>query len=349
MSDKSDAGDETEKPKPDKEHETVSTSAPAIQDNIWQFSTIALASLLLVFSLATIISPSMLTGAACKGGVKDSISIDQAADRAVNYLNNNLIQQGAAEVDTTNKASGVYAVNTTYQGSNIPIFVSQDGKYLFLKGIEMSGEGDTNNQKQESKSQQSSSEVPTSETPEADLFIFSYCPAGSSSLNSFAPVGKLLSQEADMNVKFFSDMHGAHELQQNKIQLCIQENYDEKYWDYASKFVDRVYSQCGASGSAECDKNKSVALMEDVGIDPQTVMDCVEERGKQLYQNNKQEASDLQLRYSPSFVINGKYLNNIDRTPEGIKQKLCSAFDQAPEDCSESLGSTAAATSGGCS
>lgn len=342
MSETSDSGEDNSSGKPDQEKNSGSEQSsatkkeddsnyPAPKDNVWKFATIGLASLLLILSLATIISPGMLTGAACEGGVKDTIAAQKAADRAVNYLNKNLIQRGAAEVNVANEISGVYAVNTSYQGSTLPIYVSKDGKYLFLKGIKLTGNNLTKTEK-----------------PQADLFIFSYCPAGSSALDSFAPVGKLLGQEAEMNVKFFSNMHGEHELQQNKIQLCIQENYEDKYWDYANKFVERVYDQCAQSRSASCDKNKSVALMRDVGIDADKVMSCVEEKGQELYQSNKQQAKDLQLQYSPSFVINGKYLKNIDRSPEGIKKEICSAFNQKPEDCSQTVNSNSTAVGGGC-
>ena len=41
-------------------------------------------------------------------------------------------------------------------------------------------------------------------------------------------------------------MHGAHELQQNKIQECIQVVDKTNYWKYAQKFASDIYPHCGS-------------------------------------------------------------------------------------------------------
>lgn len=53
--------------------------------------------------------------------------------------------------------------------------------------------------------------------------------------------------------------------------------------------------------------------------------------------------SDLNKEYgvqgSPALVINGTLVSSFDRTPEGLKSLVCNSFNEAPEDCSETLSS----------
>ncbi|MEK6973207.1 MAG: hypothetical protein AABW72_04160 [archaeon] len=191
-------------------------------------------------------------------------------------------------------------------------------------------------------------ELPKTDKPAADLYIFSYCPAGSAALDSFAKAAEVLADSADIKVKFFSNMHGAHELQQNKIQECIQVVDKTNYWKYAQKFASDIYPYCGSKKSVDCDKNESIKLMDSLGINSTNVFDCVEKQGELLYQADTEDAIALQLQYSPSVVVNGVYFGNADRSPEGLKTLICSAFNTAPTVCNTTLGADAASANGGC-
>jgi hypothetical protein len=166
-------------------------------------------------------------------------------------------------------------------------------------------------------------------------------------LDSFAKVGALLGKVADVKVKFFSNMHGEHEKQENMIQECIQQVAADKYWAYANQYVAKIYNVCGATKDVSCDMNESVKLMKLVGIDSKKVLDCVATSGAQLYAAEQIEAGDLGLQYSPSIVING-VLADTDRTPEGIKSAVCNAFNSAPTECSQTLSASGTASSGNC-
>jgi protein-disulfide isomerase len=196
---------------------------------------------------------------------------------------------------------------------------------------------------------QPSQEIPKKDKPEVDLYIFSYCPAGTATLDAYAEVADLLKEYAIFKVKFFSDMHGNHEKQQNMIQECIQEEAPEKYWNYAKEYYEEIYQKCGNSRSVECDENASITLMERVNIDSEKIMNCVRERGEALYSNDKNAAIQFNLQYSPSLVVNNVSLGpNFDRSSEGIKSIVCSAFTTPPEKCSQSLSSSTSSSSGRC-
>jgi len=305
--------------------------------NVWMVLSVILAAVL-VLNLTGLL-PFKNTGLVALGS-------QDAANKAIDYINNNLVQTGEAELVSVEELSGMYVVTTSYQGQNIPIYVTKDGGFLFLSQPYNTSEVIP---KQTETTQPE--EIPKTDKPSVGLYIFSYCPAGTSALDSFVPVGKLLGSKADMKVKFFSNMHGNHELQQNEIQECIQESEPSKYWDYAGNYVEEVYNKCGGSGDVDCDKNESMNLMQKVGIDAEKIMTCVKEKGETLYSNDKNDASEFNLQYSPSIVVNDVSLgSDFDRSPEGIKNIICSAFTTQPSECSQTLseGSASSSSSGGC-
>lgn len=296
-----------------------------------------LVSLVLVIVLALSLVKGWSINGGTSGGNINTISIQKVANKTIDYINNNLVQTGLVSLVSTKDLGSVYEITTSYQGSEIPVYTTKDGSLIFLSAYNTSIE-----------IQQSSNGIPKTDKPNVELYIFSYCPAGSAALDSFSETASFLKDYVNFKVKFFSNMHGEHELQENMIQECIQTISPEKYWDYAKQYLEIVYQKCGSSRSIECDKNESIKLMTAVGINSDNVMDCVKNQGETYYQQDINDATSLQLSYSPSFVINGKYIQDADRSPEGIKSVVCSAFNTPPSKCSQTLSSTGSTTSGGC-
>jgi len=302
--------------------------------NPWAISTIILLILIIVLFFTGNIP---ITG-------KFTLTKEQAGERAINYINKRW-PSAAAKLVSVEDVGEIYKVLTSSQGQQIPVYVTKDGKFLILPQgiIDMTQEIQTEEQGEERQ------EIPKSDKPEVDLYIFSYCPAGTAALDTYAEVADFLKEYAIFKVRFFSDRHGSHEKQQNMIQECIQEEIPEKYWDYAKEYYEEVYQKCWELRSEECDKNASITLMERVNIDSEKIMNCVRERGEALYSNDKNAAMQFNLRYSPSLVVNNVSLGpNFDRSPEGIKSIVCSAFTTPPEKCSQSLSSSTSSSSGRC-
>jgi protein-disulfide isomerase len=305
-----------------------------IKINPWTISTIALLILIITLFFTGNIS---ITG-------KFLLTKEQAGKKAIDFINKRW-PSAAAKLVSVEDVGEIYKVLTSSQGQQIPVYVTKDGKYLILPQgiIDMTQEIRTEGQGEERQ------EIPKSDKPEVDLYIFSYCPAGTAALDTYAEVADFLKEYAIFKVRFFSDMHGSHEKQQNMIQECIQEEIPEKYWDYAKEYYEEVYQKCWELRSEECDKNASITLMERVNIDSEKIMNCVRERGEALYSNDKNAAMQFNLRYSPSLVVNNVSLGpNFDRSPEGIKSIVCSAFTTPPEKCSQSLSSSTSSSSGRC-
>lgn len=321
------------------EEQKVTIKLPRI--NAWMISTLVLIVILGVF----LVFPSFvlnLTGKATGVAVGNELSPQDAGNRAVEYINKNFVTTGSASLVSVEEVSNVYKVITSYQGQQIPVYITKDGLYLFL-----SQPLDTTQQLPKTQEEQTQQNVPKSDRPKAELYIFSYCPYGAQALDSFAEVALFLKDYADFKVKFFSEMHGEHEKQENMIQECIQKVAPDKYFAYAKDYYEKVYSSCASQRSVDCDKEKSTKLMNELGIDSAKVFECVEKEGEQLYQQDKNDANNLGLTGSPSFVINGVY-TRVTRTPEGIKSAVCAAFNTQPGICSQQLSSSASTPSGQC-
>ncbi len=320
--------------------------------NPWIYSTALL--IVIVIAMSGIQMTGMFT--APDGATPEAqISPQDAGQKAVDFINNNLVQPGTiVALDSVTEMSGIYNVITFYMENEIPVYMTKDGRYLIVLGVPGMDVIDMDNfvkpetqEPEEPELQPSETEIPKSDKPTLDLFIFSYCPAGTAAERSIVPMGELLGDKADITVKFFSHMHGQYEKEENIRQECIQKEEPDKFWEYAKELL--YSSEVGAcSRNAECLAGMTEEIMETVGIDVTKINTCIEIDGESIYAAEQQEAGALGLRYSPSFVINGVYLPNLDRSPEGIKNALCSAFNTPPSECSETLSATGGTSSGGC-
>jgi len=197
--------------------------------------------------------------------------------------------------------------------------------------------------------------VAKQEVPDVDLYIWGYCPGGAATLDIYAEAVAELAEVANVGVVLFHAGHGEFELQQNKIQAAIQELFPEKYWDYAKDVYDDVYPVCNTSngtaanaGTVECDLEESTKLMEKVGIDADAVMALVEQKGDILFATDREKSIALGISTSPSLVINGINVGPFEKTPEGIKNSICSTFTEIPEVCGVQLSEEQTTDSGYC-
>lgn len=295
--------------------------------------------------------PSPVTGAAVADGV--DIGPEAAAAKAVDYIAVRLeqsypgieiVSDGVAE---STDIPGTYEVSITmtYQDmpQTAPYYVSKDGNWMFGGLIDLNEEF----QSPDTPSTPATTELQKSDTPKAELFIWSYCPYGVQAQGPLSEVALLLEDYAHFDAVLYYDGHGAYETQQNKIQACIQEVAPESYWDYASGFVETIYPKCGASRDVECDKAESVNLMKSLGIDDAAVMTCVDEQGDDLLADHTARASDYGVTGSPTLIINGARVNAA-RNSEAFKAAICDAFNAPPEECGETLSMESAAASGSC-
>jgi len=258
---------------------------------------------------------------------------------ALTYLNQMVTPGNTIEIATVSEQSGVYQLDLLINGGPYVSYITKDAELLFVEGIKT----DEIVQPQTPVSV----EVPKTDRPEVDLYIFSYCPAGVSTQFTYAILAQEMQDFADFNVKFFSHMHGEYEKQQNMFQECYQKMYPFEYWNYGIEFLGTVYEDCSKVRTVECDKERT-EYYTSFDFNTSEIYDCVEEFGEDLYAQDIADAQALGLGYSPSLVINGVYIENYDRSAEGIKNKICEAFTEQPAICDEVLTSQDTTVTGQC-
>lgn len=62
----------------------------------------------------------------------ESASASSVSEKVANYINSYLIQDGDVTISSVEDKGTIYLVNTEFQGSEVPLYVSKDGNYLFL-------------------------------------------------------------------------------------------------------------------------------------------------------------------------------------------------------------------------
>lgn len=158
--------------------------------------------------------------------------------------------------------------------------------------------------------------------PVLDAFIMSYCPYGIQMAKALIPVQELLGDKADINIRFvYYTMHGQKEADENNRMMCLREEQPEKFWQYMKCFTE-------SGDSNEC--------ISEAGIDKENLDDCMKNRASGYYDGDKALNTKYDVGGSPTVALNGKVIS-VSRSPEAVKEKICSTFDAMPEECSQAL------------
>ena len=284
-------------------------------------------------------------------------SASAAEEKVEAYLTNS----GVVGADASNfeKESGLYIGIVNIQGQEIPVYVSQDGKYLFPSAIPL----ETN----------SGDVIPETTTPEVEtqpmtktnkpvveLFVMSHCPFGTQAEKGIIPAVELLGDKIDFNIRFVNyAMHGETEVTEQTKQYCIIEEQNNKYLTYLKCFLDAGETDtCLAEAEIDTEMldNCIVAADEEFSI-TELLEDQSTWQGGRFPQFNVH--SDLNNQYgvggSPTLVINGdtlqsstSYCNTNEpcvlnpypgRDSASYLATICEAFNESPEECNTELSS----------
>tara|TARA_Y100000310_G_scaffold175684_1_gene175735 strand:- start:750 stop:1277 length:528 start_codon:yes stop_codon:yes gene_type:complete len=152
-----------------------------------------------------------------------------------------------------------------------------------------------------------------------------HCPYGTQAEKGILPVFGLLGDKIDASVKFVHYMLHDPEEAETPIQVCIREEQPDKYIKYLKEFLK------------EGDSDAAIAA---VNIDKSKLETCTGENGKadEYYAADSALSEGYGVRGSPTLVINGVIVQSA-RSPAAYLSTICSAFNTAPEECSEQLNS----------
>lgn len=294
---------------------------------------------LLLLSLAAAV---MLTGCASK---PKNLKPEQAKERAEKFVNAALMRPGTqATVKDIEKVGGFYKMKIDV-GSGDPIdsYLSRDGKLFFPQAMNID---EINKQLSADTSATNSQPAAVvdkkNDKPVVELFVMSYCPYGLQIERGILPAIEKLGNKIDFKIKFCDyAMHEKKEVDENLAQYCIQKEQGAKFATYLNCFI-----QDGKA--ADCYKTAK--------IDESALKSCVDKTDKKYdvtagYNNkeswkgqfppfnvDKADNEKYSVQGSPTLVINGQEISS-GRDSAGLLKTICSAFNNAPEECSAQLSS----------
>jgi protein-disulfide isomerase len=293
-----------------------------IKRNPWMIATIALAIILVVVFVV-----SMGAG----------VSKKTVSNNLLSFIESQTGEK--ASVVSINEENGMYNVTVNFKGQDVSVFVTNDGNFMAGQLIPLTATKSAS--ASSSSGQTAAKEVPKSDKPVADFYVFSYCPYGTQMEKALVPVYNLLKSKADINIVFIGAMHGEYERVESLRQICIEKNYGkDKLFAYFDKLlVNAAVGSC--RGTDSCVSPLIEAIYTQVGIDKNTVNTCMTKDADALYQADVAKSANLGISGSPSVVINGVQAQ-VSRSPAGVLSAICSAFNTAPAECSQTLSSTSA-------
>lgn len=287
-----------------------------------------------------------------KKDIPGALPPEEAAGKAVDFINNVALQgQATANLLETVEESGLYKIKIEIEGQEYESYVSRDGKLLFPQGTKIV--------KEESSGQPDSTEGPRADVPQVELFVMSFCPYGNQAEELMMPVDNLLGDKANIELHYviysnyrgggpnycldeenkYCSMHGIQELNQDVRELCVQKYQKDKLWD----FVKAINSGCNSQNVDSCWEG----IAKQVGVNIQEIKTCYQDEALKLLAQEVELNEKYGVRGSPTLIINGKEYQS-SRSSEAYKQGICSAFNSAPNECSQTLSNQGAPATGGC-
>ncbi len=275
-----------------------------------------------------------------------TLNPEEAKVKAEEFINKNLVSPGSQiTINSIEEENGLYKLKVSFSnGQELDSYLTKDGKKFFTEAIDIEAT--------ENKSQQPDN-TPTpaivsnkTDKPSAELFVMSHCPYGTQVEKGILPVLDLFGNKIDFELKFVSyAMHDKKEIDEQLNQYCIQKEQPAKFISYLKCFL------------ADSNGNRCLSETE---IDNSKLTSCVDQTDKQFkITDNYNDKSTWIGQYppfgihdadnkkygvsgSPALVVNGEKVSS-GRDPQSLLQTICTAFNSMPDECNQSLSTTAPA------
>jgi len=311
---------------------------------------IIIASLLVVILIGTSKAKTSFFSFAFQPGQK-------VAQKAVDFINKNMLQGQTATLGSIKAVSGVYVFKLKIDDNEYDSYVTKDGKILFTSGVEISTVTSTPTTTEIAAAKQTCADLAKTEAPVLEAFVVSKCPFGLQMQRILSEIVKNIPEAAKyIKVEYMGEisdnkvtsMHGDEEAQENLRQVCIREEQANKYWDYIACHIKKGdVDSCLTN--AKIDKTILATCMKDVNKGLAYIQKDFENQDK--YNNTpecKEDPTKCAVGGSPALILNGKAVSEFDfggRTAEAVKTVICCGFNNQPSFCSQKLTTDQAASS----
>lgn len=311
-----------------------------IRKNPWMLATFICGFLILILFFTAIFNGSLSFR---------TISAKQAGNNLLAFYEN-LGVQGLSIV-SVKEVSGLYQVTLSYQGQDIPVYMTKDGKNIAESFTPLEIEDSSNSP------QETPEEIPKSDKPVVDLYVMSFCPYGVRAENNIFSIVDLFKDKIKFNMRFIANvngntvesvqsLHGLYEAKEDLRQLAISNKYPDKFYAYLKEFNSKCYQYSGDEAQIEtCWKQVASSL----NIDTKKIETLAySKEGLDLLKADKVLTDKYDVSGSPTLIINGVKSDSIYSGTPSTQAAICAAFNQAPQECNTKLESTQQTTSGSC-
>lgn len=261
--------------------------------------------------------------------------------KVLNMVNKYYIPDKSAVLSgRTVEESGLYKITLSIRNNPEPFYLTKDGAFLiFPNGIVNIAKFEADFSKQQ---QTKEAQIPKTQKPAVELFVMSLCPYGVKAEKEILPIIKEFGDRIDFKIKFIvnvngdsieqvSSLHGLDEVKENLRQAAIMRNYPDKF----SAYIDKINEKSCAISCGEIklqDYWKKGA--KELGIDTGKIEAFVYGKDSMsLLKQDEADAKKYNVSASPTLVINGTRSNAVSGGAQAIKQAICSAFTDQPENC----------------
>ncbi len=282
-------------------HHKKKSVTEKIRTNPWIISTFVLGILAILLIVESV-----------SGGILGkTISQDKAAELVLGFVES----QVGSEPDLVSVSleSGLYKVIIIYQGSEIPLYVTKDGKSLVQGVLPFSALEET-----PSDTPSNTEDIPQADKPKVELFVMTHCPYGTQAEKGFIPAILEFGDEIDASIKFVHYFLHDPEETETPIQVCIREEQSDKFLLYLKCFLE--------------DGDSDRCILE-TGIDNSKVQECIDSgRADDYYEVDSALSQSYGVRGSPTLVVNGEIVSS-GRDAASYADTICQAFNIPPELC----------------
>jgi len=137
--------------------------------------------------------------------------------------------------------------------------------------------------------------------------------------------------------KSYWSLHGNYELELDMFELAVFKLYDAKKWaELVNKVNDKCLPNYSSDEKIEELLNCAKQVAQKLGVDIKTVENYLKENKEKMIEEQAQLTNDLGIIGSPTIIVNGQQYRGI-RTANAIKDFICTAFENPPAECNQSL------------
>lgn len=154
--------------------------------------------------------------------------------------------------------------------------------------------------------------------PHVELFAMSYCPYSLQAEKAILPLKEVFKDKIKIDMHYLHYvLDGDKEKNENIRQICIRNEFEDKFF---------LYLECFA------ETGDSSVCLERSEIDIEKLNNCESSRGKD-YHFNESVFSREKVENAPVLFINGEKIDFFPRSTKNAMNLICEGFIKQPREC----------------